>query len=190
MSRELSLGNSQWTARELAAHFGCDERSVQRYAVKLFPSKIKHGIKTYFNEAEATLILEEVKKGATIGAGVKSDNDCRTVSTPLSTIIRTKEFADSLEVKEKVKAAMILHAEAMAALQNLNENLQERLSESEDWWSVKRVEVETGRRYSWKPLKRASITEGYGIGKAFDQNYGEVNLYHVDVWNKVYGLEL
>jgi hypothetical protein len=55
---------------------------------------------------------------------------------------------------------------------------------------VKRVLIETGREYPWKPLKEYSRKHGYTVEKAFDKNYGEVNAYHRDVWNAVYGLEL
>jgi hypothetical protein len=55
---------------------------------------------------------------------------------------------------------------------------------------VKRVLIETGREYPWKPLKEYSHRHGLAVEKTFDKNYGEVNSYHRDVWNAVYGLEL
>jgi hypothetical protein len=50
--------------------------------------------------------------------------------------------------------------------------------------------IETGKEYPWKPLKEYSARRGYPVEKTFDKNYGEVNAYHVDVWNAVYGVEL
>lgn len=35
-------------------------------------------------------------------------------------------------------------------------------------------------------LKRESERMGYGVRKIFDANYGEVNIYHMKVWEKVY----
>jgi hypothetical protein len=55
---------------------------------------------------------------------------------------------------------------------------------------VKRVIIETGRQYPWKPLKEYSDRYGFAVEKTFDKNYGEVNAYHRDVWYAVYGVEL
>ena len=40
--------------------------------------------------------------------------------------------------------------------------------------------------FDWRRLKSESERKGYGVRKIFDANYGEVNTYHVNVWEKVY----
>lgn len=40
--------------------------------------------------------------------------------------------------------------------------------------------------FDWRRLKLESQRQGYGVKKIFDANYGEVNTYHVNVWETVY----
>lgn len=63
------------------------------------------------------------------------------------------------------------------------------LDRSKEWYSIKRVAHLNGVSYKvfdWRKLKLESQRQGYGVKKIFDANYGEVNTYHVNVWEKVY----
>lgn len=67
--------------------------------------------------------------------------------------------------------------------------LEAELDRSKEWYSIKRVAAINGcsrKQYDWKRLKTASIEMGYGVKKIFDANYGEVNTYHMNVWEAVY----
>jgi hypothetical protein len=174
------------TVKELARQFGCDIHTITNHANRLFPGKIRNGVKTLFDEKEVTLILESIKS-------VKSQNetlkvDLQGTETSLTPALKLAELTElikrSYEQINEIKTAEI------ARLKQDREALQIRLSEAEQWYSVKRVLIETGREYPWKPLKEYSRKHGYAVEKAFDKNYGEVNAYHRDVWHMVYGLEL
>ena len=70
-----------------------------------------------------------------------------------------------------------------------NEKLQQELDYSKDWYSIKRVAAMNGvdwKTFNWRKLKEKSIELGYGVKKIFDANYGEVNIYHRDVWEAAY----
>lgn len=43
-----------------------------------------------------------------------------------------------------------------------------------------------GMLFDWRMLKRESERLGIEVKKVFDQNYGEVNAYHKDVWESLY----
>lgn len=62
------------------------------------------------------------------------------------------------------------------------------LDESRMWCSVTRMEQVMGGAYSERELKRESKDLSIGIKKVFDQNYGQVNAYHADVWWEAYGI--
>ena len=67
--------------------------------------------------------------------------------------------------------------------------LESELDRSKEWYSIKRVAHINGRshkEFDWRKLKKESERMGYGVRKIFDANYGEVNIYHMDVWEKVY----
>jgi hypothetical protein len=177
------------TVKELARQFGCDIHTITNHANRLFTGKIRNGVKTLFDEREATLILESIKQ--TKGDGpraVSLETRLQGTETSLTPALKLAELTElikrSYEQIDEIKTAEI------DRLKQDREALQIRLSEAEQWYSVKRVLIETGREYPWKPLKEYSNKHGYAVEKAFDKNYGEVNAYHRDVWNMVYGLEL
>lgn len=69
---------------------------------------------------------------------------------------------------------------------NVIEQKQIQLDESKKWWSVKRwakVMHVSWKSVKWRILKKLSQENGYEVRKIFDANYGEVNTYHIDVFN-------
>ena len=62
------------------------------------------------------------------------------------------------------------------------------LDQSHEWFTVKRASKLAKEDLAWLPLKKYSIANGFDIRKTFDQNYGEVNTYHRDVYTAVYEL--
>lgn len=69
------------------------------------------------------------------------------------------------------------------------ERLQAELDYSKEWYSIKRVAKLNDiswKSISWRKLKQASADIGIGVKKIFDANYGEVNTYHVKVWEVAY----
>lgn len=69
------------------------------------------------------------------------------------------------------------------------ERLQQELDRGKDWYSIKRVAALNGvnwKTFDWRRLKKTGSQMGYGVKKIFDANYGEVNTYHKDVWEKAY----
>ena len=78
---------------------------------------------------------------------------------------------------------------AMRDEQDKRKALETELDRSKEWYSIKRVAQLNGVSYKvfdWRRLKLESQRQGYGVKKIFDANYGEVNTYHVNVWEKVY----
>ncbi|MFP3041217.1 antA/AntB antirepressor family protein [Treponema primitia] len=102
-------------------------------------------------------------------------------NTPEMILSRAQQVAQRLIDNQR---AMI------TGLTQEKESLQIELSCAQEWYTVKRVLIETGKNYPWKQLKEYSLQNGYEIKQAFDQNYEHVNSYHIDVWHAVYGLEL
>jgi transposase len=177
------------TTKEVAEILGCSIHTVTNHANRLFPGKIRNGIKTYFDEKEVTLTLESIKQ--TKGDGSRAiglETRLQGTETALTPALKLAELTElikrSYEQIDEIKTAEI------GKLKQEREALQIRLSEAEAWYSVKRVLIETGREYPWHPLKAYSVRDGFTVEKAFDKNYGEVNAYHRDVWHMVYGLEL
>lgn len=77
----------------------------------------------------------------------------------------------------------------LVAVEEEKERLQLELDRSKDWYSIKRVAALNGvswKTFDWRKLKRTGEKMGYKVRKIFDANYGEVNIYHKDVWEVAY----
>jgi prophage antirepressor-like protein len=84
---------------------------------------------------------------------------------------------------------MIRLCAALKGEQDRRKTLEAELDRSKEWYSIKRVAHMNGRShkdFDWRKLKKASERMGYGVRKIFDANYGEVNIYHMKVWERVY----
>jgi len=60
------------------------------------------------------------------------------------------------------------------------------LDKSKEWWSIKRWAKQNNlnwRKINWRALKAISHEHGYPIDKIFDANYGQVNIYHKNVFD-------
>ena len=99
-----------------------------------------------------------------------------------------------LEVGQKPKTQLELAREQVVLLERLEaieierKNLKVTLDMAHDWSSIKRMEMRDGKKYFYPPLRNYSKANGYEVKKVFDQNYGEVNSYHKDVWEAIYGV--
>ena len=70
------------------------------------------------------------------------------------------------------------------------EKLKVQLDESLSFASVKAVEIATGRKFGWHPLKKWSLANGLEIQTIPDPNFTEVKTYHKDAWLAVYNINL
>jgi hypothetical protein len=165
--------------QEVANATGAAYRTVAEYAQKM--GWTQNGKQTLLDEKQVTALIEVLKMPKPVGRVAALQSKLQGVETSMSTALRLEMLYRQIDA---IKEAEILR------IKTERDSLQIRLSESEKWYSVKRVLIETGKEYSWKPLKAHSLENGYEIEKVFDQNYGEVNSYHIDVWHAVYGLEL
>lgn len=99
-----------------------------------------------------------------------------TMALPKTYSEALRQLADAVEAKEKVQ----LQLDAKTR----------QLDESKDWYSIKRWAKEHGmnwRKISWRALKAISAEHGFEIQKIFDGNYGEINLYHRQVFAILFG---
>lgn len=90
-----------------------------------------------------------------------------TMAMPRNYAEALRQLADTVEEKEKIQLQL--------------EKKTEQLDEAKDWFSIKRWAKENGinwRKVSWRALKAISAEHGLEVKKIFDENYGEVNLYH------------
>lgn len=101
---------------------------------------------------------------------------------------------EELEMKERATLpatykdallALVAKIEEQEKTQALLEAKEEELDESKDWYTIKRRAADKGVNwhiYNWRAMKRLSSCLGKEVKKAFDANYGQVNLYHISVF--------
>jgi hypothetical protein len=175
--RDLAnLDKKLMTTRELADALGCPVKTILNNANRAIPNKvIENGKPTLWNESEVTVIRKSLEKHH---------------NKSLESTFKVENSATELENDLIIARAMAILNERIGRVEKEKEALQIELDEAKEWWSVKRVLIDTGVEYPWRPLREYSRKNGFPVEKTFDKNYGEVNAYHIDVWNAVYGVEL
>lgn len=99
------------------------------------------------------------------------------------------ELLDNPDLLLKVVTKLKAEREAKNLAEKKVCELETELDRNKDWYSIKRVAALNGvdwKIFDWRKLKRTGEMMGYDVKKIFDANYGEVNTYHRDVWEKVY----
>ncbi len=96
--------------------------------------------------------------------------------------IRTKTWISDKKTATAMNTASQKSKEA--------EKLKIKLDLEMSYATVKKVELETGRKYNWQDLKKYCQSAGLGWNKAFDANYGSVNSYPAEAWKNVYGIDI
>jgi DNA-binding transcriptional MerR regulator len=126
-----AISDKKYTARELAAQFGCSAKTIANHANKLFGKNAK-GVRRYFDEAQVTLILESIKSVAQAGGRQTSKTDFKVdlreraakAETSLTPILRLQFLQ---EQKERI------HEEELAIYRNIIKRLEGIVGEQLAW---------------------------------------------------------
>ena len=78
---------------------------------------------------------------------------------------------------------------ASQAVKRVNK-LEIELDQSQEWSTIKRMEIITGLKFNWRLLKSAGSDLGIESKDVFDPNFGTVKAYHSDVWREAYALDI
>lgn len=147
---------------------------------------------------ESNFGLSEYKDvtGRTLPCYNLTKKGCLILASGYDALLREKIINRWEELETKARAALpATYKDALLALvakieeqehtQALLEAKTEELDESKDWYTIKRRAMILGiswKLYNWRALKRLSILADKPIKKVFDANYGEVNLYHLSIF--------
>lgn len=99
------------------------------------------------------------------------ERSLKEIKTPQTYAEALRRLADEVEAKEQIQYQL--------------EQKTEQLDESKEWYSIKRWAKEHNmnwRSINWRRMKALSYGLGYEIKKIFDANYGQVNIYHINMF--------
>lgn len=99
------------------------------------------------------------------------ERSLKEIKAPQTYAEALRRLADEVEAKEQIQYQL--------------EQKTEQLDESKEWYSIKRWAKEHNmnwRSINWRRMKALSYGLGYEIKKIFDANYGQVNIYHINVF--------
>jgi excisionase family DNA binding protein len=184
MKTELAINTKEktMTTKELAEVLGVSVRTVQQTVEKLGLAKVLSQVKIrgqnafVYTEEQATLIKQEIQKHHNL-ASRQIDN---------ATTILEKQMVIAQAIQYSNEIIAMLQAENNT-LKEDNENLQIELDQSKEYITIKRMEkLNPKHHFNWRLLKRESERLHKPSKETFDQNYGTVKAYHVDVWESLY----
>lgn len=99
------------------------------------------------------------------------ERSLKEIKTPQTYAEALRRLVDEVEAKEQIQYQL--------------EQKTEQLDESKEWYSIKRWAKEHNMNWrciNWRRMKALSYGLGYEIKKIFDANYGQVNIYHINVF--------
>ena len=119
-------------------------------------------------------------------------------SLPVTYIEALQALIESEKQKELAIAtkAEIGHRREATAMNTASQavkranKLEIELDQSQQWSTVKRMEIITGLKFNWRLLKSAGADLGIDAKDVFDPNFGTVKAYHADVWREAYALDI
>lgn len=176
----VKKNDERMTIQEVAKTIGCTPETIKMYVRELWPGFMRRGVTTYLTEDQMTIVLDRIKTPVASGHSANLQVQLVGVSTSKSRALRVARL--NAEIQKELEAEI-------AELKASEHDLQLRLGEAQEWFTVKRVASINGidwRSISWRELKEASDYMAMPIHKEFDANYGEVNSYHVSVFKHCY----
>ena len=170
------------TIKEISDIWGISVTNINVRVKKMFPDLVKKGKTTHLTEEQVSLLNNELRhSGKAINQFAKSNlNDNIQVTQHELPTTRADMLAIIAQANEYL--TILLEDARRESTQ-----LRIELDKSKEYATVKRMQSLNDCSFDWRALKDYSIENGYEIKKVFDQNYGEVNAYHKDVWLAVYG---
>lgn len=164
----------------IAESLGVSKDTVRNAISRVFPQKIQNGKTTLLNEAEVTLLLDEIRKNRKVTEQLTFEASSKVANAETS-------LTPALMIKQAMELAEKGYQLELARIKAEKENLQIQLDESKEWYSIKRMQkLNPDEDFSYTLLKKESRKLDIPIKKVFDSNYGEVNAYHREVWESLY----
>lgn len=140
------------------------QAAVYDRMVELESSKLNTlSIPNFADPAEAAIAWAEQYRAAQLAISTKAEIGSRREATAMNTASQAVKKVNALQVE---------------------------LDRSQEWSTIKRMEIITGLKFNWRILKSAGIDLGIEPQEVFDPNFGTVKSYHADVWREAYALDI
>ena len=172
------------TTKEIMDVSGLSKDTVIRKAKELYPCKFEHGKKTVFTQKEAVSIMAELRKKGFV-----------ELSQNKTEVSQNAEVAriDRLEsmVENLVKAMTAIPAQII----QIANNQPKQIEFIQDYYTIKGYASKNKMQLVFsEALKlgrecgKLSRDRGIEIRKAADEQFGQVNSYHIDILQEVFSL--
>lgn len=96
--------------------------------------------------------------------------------------IRTKAWINNKKTATAMNTASQLSKKV--------DKLEIELDKSKEYATIKKVYINTGIRFKWKPLRDYCKRKNLKTGEVFDSNYGTVKAYPAKAWYDVYNINI
>lgn len=165
------------TTREVAEQLNCATNTIRENAKKCLPNKrFGNGKQTFWTESEITVLLDFMK-----------NNQVKNKQLSVNLSKTSTSLSPALRIRNAMIEMQSAYEEELARIENEKKALQITLDQAKEWFSIKRMEkLNPGIHFDWRLLKNETERLNKPVKKVFDQNYGEVNAYHISVYESLY----
>jgi len=163
MNNLINNNEQLMSVKELAEVLGANETTIQRNIKKLFPNKVKNGIKTLLNEKEVTALKLELQEHKNLGTSAELKN----ITTDLEVDLYV-EKALRLQ-KEKIirQKQKIKQLSEQNLLMKPKAEFYDTVTQTEDWRDISEVAKLLNLGYGnitlFKKLREDKILMGNNI---------------------------
>jgi hypothetical protein len=198
------------TIKELAKVLNCSVDTIRNAIKKVYPTfKFDKG-KNYLNKLQVIEIKEYIeytnisydttkkqqKDFSHLNKSAKSLSNNKPVEVVANAFLNNFNEAD---IKDQMQMSALLLKGLFENIEKLtfengglkaeNDTLKIKVGLSQKYYSIKKVAILNNKKrmnYSWRLLTKESVRQAKEIKSEIDNNYGNVNSYHIDVWKNVY----
>jgi phage antirepressor YoqD-like protein len=172
---ELTFSEKTMTVKEVAEQLGCNPETIKGHIRELFPDLMRNGKTTYLNEAQATVVLESIKKSTAEHRGLESVNLQRSVvgvETTQSRALRINLLHRQIEAEMRAEIdeqkARAERAESKLAIAEPKAAFFDQVADSQDALQMRDVAAalnipDMGRNKIFELLRKKNILDDRNV---------------------------
>lgn len=176
-----------WTERGIARHAKMLETDTAWEVYETLEDTYFHAKEAAVAQAPAFQVPTTLREALLLAAAQEEEIERHRAVAHAATAKAAEMERRKAEIGGKREATAMATA---SAAKREADKLKIQLDRSNEYATVKRMEIAFGRKFPWQPLKKTSLAMGLAIETVDDPNFNTVKSYHALAWREAYGVEV